>query len=112
MRPEDFKRWRKQLKLSQKQAADALGLKRRIVQYYEKGQRDGEDVVIPKAVRLACYAIWVGVSDYDGPVETTASPSGTASRVMLDGGPPRAAKPEKRSGKPKRKAKKKSTAKK
>ncbi len=67
MAPEDFKRWRKALKLSQKDAADALGLKRRVVQYYEKGERDGEKVKIPLYVRLACYALAEGVRDYDGP---------------------------------------------
>jgi transcriptional regulator with XRE-family HTH domain len=67
VRPSDFKRWRKALRLSQKEAADALGLKRRIVQYYEKGERDGEKVGVPKAVRLACYALSQGVADYHGP---------------------------------------------
>lgn len=67
MKPSDFKRWRKSLKLSQKEAAEALGLKRRVVQYYEKGERDGEKVQIPKYIRLACSAVAAGVSDYDGP---------------------------------------------
>jgi len=67
VQPSDFKRWRKSLHLSQKEAADALGLKRRVVQYYEKGERDGDKVVIPKYVRLACYALAQGVEDYDGP---------------------------------------------
>lgn len=67
MKPEEFKRWRKSLSLSQKQAAEALGLKRRVVQYYEKGERNGEKVVIPKAVRLACFALAQGVNDYRGP---------------------------------------------
>lgn len=67
MKPEDFKRWRKSLNLSQKQAAEALGLKRRVVQYYEKGERDGGKVVIPKTVRLACFALSQGVSEYKGP---------------------------------------------
>ena len=67
MTPADFKRWRKELGLSQKEAAEALGLKRRIVQYYEKGQRNGEKVKIPKSVRLACYALGQGVKDYEGP---------------------------------------------
>jgi predicted transcriptional regulator len=67
VRPGDFKRWRKGLKLSQQEAADVLGLKRRVVQYYEKGERDGEPVEIPKSVRLACYAISTGVYDYHGP---------------------------------------------
>lgn len=67
MKPEEFKRWRKSLALSQKEAAEALGLKRRVVQYYEKGERDGEKVVIPKAVRLACFALSQGVTEYRGP---------------------------------------------
>ena len=67
MKGHDFRRWRKSLELSQKEAADALGLKRRVVQYYEKGERDGEAVKIPRTVRLACYAILSGVPDYHGP---------------------------------------------
>jgi transcriptional regulator with XRE-family HTH domain len=67
VRPSEFKRWRKGLKFSQKEAAHALGLKRRVVQYYEKGERDGEPVKIPKTVRLACYALWKGINDYHGP---------------------------------------------
>lgn len=55
------------MKLSQKDAADVLGLKRRVVQYYEKGERGGEPVKIPKTVRLACYALAEGVYDYHGP---------------------------------------------
>ena len=67
MEPTDFKKWRKSLKLSQKDAADALGLKRRMIQYYESGKRDGEKVKIPKSVRLACYALSEGIADYHGP---------------------------------------------
>lgn len=67
MKPSDFKRWRKSLHLSQKQAAEALGLKRRVVQYYEKGVRDGAPVAIPKAIRLACFALATGCDDYSGP---------------------------------------------
>jgi transcriptional regulator with XRE-family HTH domain len=65
--PNDFRKWRKGLKLSQKEAAHALGLKRRMIQYYEKGERDGDVVEIPLSVRLACYAIGEGVEDYHGP---------------------------------------------
>lgn len=67
MDPVDFKKWRKGEKLSQKEAAEALGLKRRMIQYYEKGMREGEKVTIPKSVRLACFAITEGVEDYHGP---------------------------------------------
>lgn len=67
MEPSDFRKWRKNLKLSQKEAAHALGLKRRMIQYYEKGERDGDKVDIPLSVRLACFAIVEGVEDYHGP---------------------------------------------
>lgn len=67
MEPGDFKKWRKSLKLSQKDAANALGLKRRMIQYYERGEREGEKVVIPRSVRLACFALGEGVADYHGP---------------------------------------------
>jgi len=67
MKGNEFRRWRKNLGLSQRAAADALGLKRRVVQYYEKGERDGDPVKIPRTVRLACYAIMIGVIDYHGP---------------------------------------------
>lgn len=82
MRPKDFKRWRKSLGLSQKAAAESLGLKRRVVQYYEKGERDGKDVEIPKSVRLACYALSEGVSDYHGPRETNERPVDTSLRLV------------------------------
>lgn len=67
MEPGDFRKWRKSLKLSQKEAAHDLGLKRRMIQYYEKGERDGDKVEIPRSVRLACYALSEGVEDYHGP---------------------------------------------
>lgn len=66
LKPTDFKSWRKGQGLSQKKAAEALGLKLRIIQYYEKGERGTKDVKIPKSVRLACYAISRGVTDFDG----------------------------------------------
>lgn len=67
MPPAQFKRWRKGLGLSQKDAAEALGLKRRMIQYYEKGERDGETVRVPRSVRLACWALAEGQDDYAGP---------------------------------------------
>ena len=67
MEPKDFKSWRRAMKLSQKEAAHALGLKRRMIQYYEKGERDGSKVTVPLSVRLACYAIGEGIADYNGP---------------------------------------------
>ena len=66
MTPEQFRTWRKNLGLKQKDAADLLGLKKRMIQYYERGKRDGKPVKIPKTVRLACYAVAQGIHDYDG----------------------------------------------
>ncbi len=66
MSAEAFKAWRRKLGLSQKEAAKALGLKLRIIQYYEKGERDGKAIVIPRSVRLACQALITGILDYDG----------------------------------------------
>ena len=69
MTPEQFKAWRKHLALSQAEAATALGLSRGSVELYERGRRreDERPVVIPKTVELACAALALGVSDYDGP---------------------------------------------
>ncbi|WP_417690892.1 helix-turn-helix domain-containing protein [Roseibium sp.] len=66
MTPEQFRTWRKSLGLKQKDAADLLGLKKRMIQYYEKGRRDGRPVEIPKPVRLACFALSEGIGDFDG----------------------------------------------
>ncbi|MCX2721708.1 helix-turn-helix domain-containing protein [Roseibium salinum] len=66
MTPQQFRHWRRKLGLKQKDAAEQLGLKKRMIQYYEKGNRDGRPVEIPKSVRLACYALTEGVGDFDG----------------------------------------------
>jgi len=66
MKPQQFRRWRNSLGLKQKEAAELLGLKKRMIQYYEKGERDGKSIKIPKYVRLACYAVDKGVYDFDG----------------------------------------------
>jgi len=66
MSPKQFRRWRKSLGLKQKDAAELLGLKKRMIQYYEKGERDGKKINIPKYVRLACYALGEGIHDFDG----------------------------------------------
>ncbi len=66
MTPAQFKIWRKGLGFKQKDVADMLGLKKRVIQYYEKGKRDGKTVEIPKTVELACYAISQGFGGFDG----------------------------------------------
>lgn len=73
MQPDDFRTWRKALGWKQKDAADRLGLKKRVIQYYEKGDRDGKPVEIPLTVELACLALSLGFEGYDGgPVEKQA----------------------------------------
>jgi transcriptional regulator with XRE-family HTH domain len=71
MTPHQFKAWRKALGLKQKEAAEKLGLKKRVIQYYEHGKRDGNKIDIPKTVELACYALTVGVEDFDGKPKRT-----------------------------------------
>lgn len=66
MTPDQFRAWRKANGWKQRELADRLGLKRRMLQYYERGNRDGKAVEIPKTVRLACYAIACGVEEFDG----------------------------------------------
>jgi len=88
MQADDFKRWRKWMGLSQKEAAEALGLKRRVVQYYEKGERDGETVVIPKYVRLACYAVAQDIVDYGGPTPDEAKAAKKARKRASKVDPP------------------------
>jgi transcriptional regulator with XRE-family HTH domain len=73
MKPSEFKKWRKDRGLTQEQAAKKLGLKKRAIQYYETGKRDGKDFKIPKTTELACYAISVGVEKYQGPQEQEGS---------------------------------------
>ncbi|MEP3276585.1 MAG: helix-turn-helix transcriptional regulator [Stappiaceae bacterium] len=86
MTSEQFRVWRKSLGLKQKDAADKLGLKKRMIQYYEKGDRDGRAVEIPKAVRLACYALSRGVADFNGDT-TIHEPDGNRSTKQLNNNP-------------------------
>jgi predicted transcriptional regulator len=66
MTPSEFKSWRKAMGLRQKEAATRHGLKKRVIQYYERGHRDGRKVAVPKTVELACFALAAGVDAYDG----------------------------------------------
>jgi transcriptional regulator with XRE-family HTH domain len=72
MTKEQFKAWRKALKLTQTGAARALGLSRNTIELYERGsRRDIPDqvVVIPRTVELACAALMLGIRRYSGPDE-------------------------------------------
>lgn len=81
MDSERFRAWRRALGLKQKDAADRLGLKKRVIQYYEKGDRDGKPVEIPRSVELACFALSLGVASYDGrPLPRGAADLGSRGR--------------------------------
>lgn len=56
-----LKVWRKQLALTQGEAAAALGLKLRMFQHYESG-----DQPIPRMMALACWALRQGRHDFNG----------------------------------------------
>jgi transcriptional regulator with XRE-family HTH domain len=88
MNPAQFRAWRKALGWKQKEAAEKLGLKKRMIQYYETGERDGKKVKIPKSVQLACYALSQGVTDYDGEAARHEAPD---VGLPADGEPGRAA---------------------
>lgn len=68
MTSEQLKAWRKALGLTQRQAADALGLSRAAITNYEAGFRHGtgEPVVIPRTVALACAALRAGLGPEGG----------------------------------------------
>lgn len=65
MTPEHFRAWRDRMKMTQSQAAEALGVSLSSIQLYEgtwtpTGGRKGE---ISKTVRLAMAALEAGISD-------------------------------------------------
>lgn len=72
MEPTEFRTWRKSLGWKQKDAAERLGLKKRVIQYYEKGDRDGKAVSIPTSVELACLALALGHEAWDGEIAAQA----------------------------------------
>jgi transcriptional regulator with XRE-family HTH domain len=64
----EFKRWREHMGWSQQAAANALGISKPSVEVYEHGRRldDGRNVVIPRAIELACAALALGIRSYNG----------------------------------------------
>lgn len=59
MKPEDFKRWRKEMGFSQKQAATALDVSSVTIENWERGHRlDGKPAPISLVVAYACTAMF------------------------------------------------------
>ncbi|WP_082490998.1 helix-turn-helix transcriptional regulator [Aureimonas sp. Leaf454] len=86
MKPDEFRSWRKSLGWKQKDAAERLGLKKRVIQYYEKGDRDGKSVAIPTSVELACLALALGHETYDAEMAARAIEQRTARGPALPPG--------------------------
>ncbi len=67
MIPQAFRDWRLRNDLRQIDAALLLGYSVRWVRAWESGwEAPGKPAVIPRAVRLACWAIENGIEDWDG----------------------------------------------
>lgn len=66
MTPEDFRNWRKTMKLTKRAAAALLGVGATTVDQYETGIRrgSGESFQIPHTVALACSALIFGLPAY------------------------------------------------
>lgn len=65
-----LKAWRVHCKLSKKRAADALEISVSFLDTLERGHRRGNEggtVTIKRHISLACAALALGVSDYQGP---------------------------------------------
>jgi len=68
MTPAEFRAWRQAQGLSLSGAAKALGVSRRMIMLYDKGEKpdaaapDGiAEITIPRAIALACAAIEAGL---------------------------------------------------
>ncbi|MEO0636759.1 MAG: helix-turn-helix transcriptional regulator [Pseudomonadota bacterium] len=97
MTPDEFKAWRKGMGLRQKEAADRLGLRKRMIQYYEKGEREGKAVEIPLTVELACFAVSKHVLTFDGiKAEKLPRSKRTADGTTKSGNRPTSGKPGKK----------------
>ena len=58
MKPKAFRDWRSRLGITQAGAGRLLGKTERMIRYYETGVKEhGETIEIPKAIRLACWAL-------------------------------------------------------
>jgi transcriptional regulator with XRE-family HTH domain len=65
MSPDDFKIWRKAIDFSKDEAAEALGVSKATIEEYDAGNRF-DDEEIPKAVALACTALYYRLSQWSG----------------------------------------------
>jgi DNA-binding XRE family transcriptional regulator len=73
MTPDQFRAWRKRIGKNQQDAGALIGISKESVGNYEAGRRrDGGEAPIPKTVELACAAVELGMTEYDGgPIEIT-----------------------------------------
>lgn len=66
MTPDDFRAWRAGLNLTQKQAAERLGISTSQLTNYEAGvnRGSGRRAPIPRTVALACAAVAAGLEPW------------------------------------------------
>lgn len=66
MSPDDFKAWRKHMKLTQRAAAEALGVSLPTLQAWERGAAfaTGKPVEIGRRTALACAALAAGLAEW------------------------------------------------
>ncbi|NYT25411.1 helix-turn-helix transcriptional regulator [Alcaligenaceae bacterium] len=71
MTPEDFKAWRKHMSLSQRAAAEALGVALPTLQAWERGAAfaTGKPVEIDRRTALACAALAAGLGEWANDAE-------------------------------------------
>lgn len=65
MLPDDFKGWRKAIDFSKDEAAEALGVSKATIEAYDAGNRFDNNE-IPKAVALACTALYYRLGQWSG----------------------------------------------
>jgi hypothetical protein len=66
MKPEQLRAWRKWMRWSQRNAAEALGISRGSIHLYELPCENPSALPIPRPVELACYALARGIRSYNG----------------------------------------------
>lgn len=68
MKPEQARRCREGMKLSQPKFGQRIGVGRMTINHYEHGRRHDtqQPIVIPKTADMACGAVWLGIDGYTG----------------------------------------------
>lgn len=66
MTPDQLTQWRETLGWNKRRAAEELGVSYNTYRHYEKGEREGRKVEIPRPIALACSALLHKLPPYGG----------------------------------------------